>query len=957
MEFPLLSLMTFLPTLGAALLLAIRGEQAHVDRNCRYGALYTSLAVFALSLFMLVKFDGSSADFQFEEKAGWLSSLAINYHMGVDGISMFFVLLSAFLTPVCILASWTSITKRVREYMIAFLLLETLMIGTFCALDAVLFYVFFEGVLIPMFVIIGVWGGTRRIYSAFKLFLYTLLGSVLMLIALLVLYSQTGTTDIAAWADHPVARDLQMWLWLAFFASFAVKMPMWPVHTWLPDAHVEAPTAGSVILAGVLLKMGGYGFLRFSLPIFPEASAYFADMVFWLSVVAIIYTSLVALVQEDMKKLIAYSSVAHMGFVTLGIFTGTVQGVEGAMFQMLSHGLISGALFLCVGVVYDRLHTREISRYGGIVKNMPRYATLFMVFMLGSVGLPGTSGFAGEFLTPADKSRCGGNGRYQQDRDRIAGAHRPYGDHSRRISWHGARSHRPLSRKSDRPISGRAARRSACRQSARRCRPMNMVWNWNWNDLAVLAPEIFLALAGMGLLIKGAFCGDKATLMIGRASVAVFILAALLLVQLDWRGGPVLNGMFTLDSFAGFMKCLILTGLAASTLLSLRSLERDDIARPEYYVLTIFAGLGMMMMVSASSMLSLYVALELQSLSIYVLAAIRRDHAASSEAGLKYFVLGALASGMLLFGISLLYGFTGSLDFTAIAAAMKNAGSHTMPMIVGLVFILSGIAFKLSAVPFHMWTPDVYEGAPTPVTALMAIVPKVAAIAMLIRVLYQPFGAIASEWQQIVWFLAAASMLWSAFAALAQTNIKRLMAYSSIGNVGYALLGVAAGTAAGVGSVAVYMAIYLAMTAGVFAVILSMRRNGVEVVGISDLAGLSRTRPWLAYPLAIMMFSMSGIPPLAGFFGKLVVFQAALASGLYVLAVIGVLSSVVAAYYYLKIVKVMLFDEATASFDLDTSWGRRIVLGASVAFVLVFIGCGDTLIEAGRNTALSFFPS
>ncbi len=398
-EFPLLSLMTYLPLLGAVLLLAVRGEQAHVDRNCRFGALYTSLAVFALSLYMLVQFDGSSAEYQFEEKKGWLTSLGINYHMGIDGISMFFVLLSAFLTPVCILASWNSITKRVREYMIAFLLLETLMIGTFCALDAVLFYVFFEGVLIPMFIIIGVWGGARRIYSAFKLFLYTLLGSVLMLIALLVLYSQTGTTDIVAWTENPVSRDLQLWLWLAFFASFAVKMPMWPVHTWLPDAHVEAPTAGSVILAGVLLKMGGYGFLRFSLPLFPAASAYYADMVFWLSIIAIIYTSLVALVQEDMKKLIAYSSVAHMGFVTLGIFTATAQGVEGAVFQMLSHGLISGALFLCVGVVYDRLHTREIAKYGGIVKNMPKYATLFMIFMLGSVGLPGTSGFVGEFLS------------------------------------------------------------------------------------------------------------------------------------------------------------------------------------------------------------------------------------------------------------------------------------------------------------------------------------------------------------------------------------------------------------------------------------------------------------------------------------------------------------------------------------------------------------------------------
>lgn len=399
LEFPLLSLMTFLPLAGVLIILVIRGEPGVVAQNTKHMALYTSLFTLAFALFMYMRFDPAVADFQFVEKNNWLRPLGINYHMGVDGISMFFALLSAFLTPVCILSAWNSIKTRIREFMIAFLVLETFMIGTFCALDGVLFYLFFEGVLLPMFIIIGVWGGARRVYSAYKFFLYTFLGSVLMLLALLTLYSQTGTTDLPTLMQNPVARDLQLWLWLAFFASFAVKMPMWPVHTWLPDAHVEAPTAGSVILAGVLLKMGGYGFLRFSLPILPEASAYFAPMIWWLSVIAIVYTSLVALVQQDMKKLIAYSSVAHMGFVTLGIFTFTTQGVEGAIFQMLSHGLISAALFLCVGVVYDRLHTREIGRYGGLVKNMPRYATVFMIFMLGSVGLPGTSGFVGEFLT------------------------------------------------------------------------------------------------------------------------------------------------------------------------------------------------------------------------------------------------------------------------------------------------------------------------------------------------------------------------------------------------------------------------------------------------------------------------------------------------------------------------------------------------------------------------------
>ncbi|HSM42091.1 MAG TPA: NADH-quinone oxidoreductase subunit M, partial [Afifellaceae bacterium] len=351
-----------------------------------------------ISLWIWIGFDFDNPGFQFVEDADLFGSL-FDYRMGIDGISMLFVILTTFLMPLCILASWTAIQERVKEYMIAFLVLETLMIGVFCALDLVLFYVFFEGGLIPMFLIIGVWGGKRRVYAAFKFFLFTLLGSVLMLLAMMAMYWDAGTTYIPDLLDHDFPASLQTWLWLAFFASFAVKMPMWPVHTWLPDAHVEAPTAGSVILAGILLKMGGYGFLRFSLPMFPLASADLAPLIYTLSIVAIIYTSLVALAQEDMKKLIAYSSVAHMGYVTMGIFTMNIQGIQGGIFQMLSHGLVSGALFLCVGVVYDRMHTRQIDAYGGLVNRMPFYALTFMVFTMANVGLPGTSGFVGEFLT------------------------------------------------------------------------------------------------------------------------------------------------------------------------------------------------------------------------------------------------------------------------------------------------------------------------------------------------------------------------------------------------------------------------------------------------------------------------------------------------------------------------------------------------------------------------------
>ncbi len=398
MTWPILSVVTFLPLLGALLIaLMAHGNSPMARGTSRWIALWATIVTFAVSLLLIKNFDPASAEFQFVEKMNWLG--VASYHMGVDGISLLFVILTTALMPLCILASWTSVQRRVKEYMIAFLVLETLMIGTFSALDLVLFYLFFEGGLIPMFLIIGVWGGARRVYASFKFFLYTLLGSVLMLLAIMAMYWDAGTTDIVVLLRHGFPLGLQKWAWLAFFASFAVKMPMWPVHTWLPDAHVEAPTAGSVILAAILLKMGGYGFLRFSLPMFPSASHDFAPLIFTLSVVAIIYTSLVALMQEDVKKLIAYSSVAHMGFVTMGIFAATTQGIAGGIFQMISHGIVSGALFLCVGVVYDRMHTREIAFYGGLINRMPLYAAVFMVFTLANVGLPGTSGFIGEFLS------------------------------------------------------------------------------------------------------------------------------------------------------------------------------------------------------------------------------------------------------------------------------------------------------------------------------------------------------------------------------------------------------------------------------------------------------------------------------------------------------------------------------------------------------------------------------
>lgn len=397
----MLTTLILLPLIGAFIIMLFsRSGGIHGAAEARYIALFTTVVTFFASLVLWGGFDSSSASFQFVEKAQWFGDLGINYHLGIDGISLFMVLLTTFLMPFCILCSWQSVNRRVHAFMASFLILEAFVIGVFCVLDTIMFYIFFEGMLIPMYLIIGIWGGDRRIYASYKFFLYTLAGSVLFLVAIIYLYLTFGTTDIPTLIEKSpsLALSVQQYLWLAMFASFAVKVPMWPVHTWLPDAHVQAPTAGSVILAGILLKMGAYGFLRFSLPMLPEASHYFAPLMFTLSVIAVIYTSLVALMQHDMKKLIAYSSVAHMGFVTIGIFTFNVQGIEGAIVQMISHGLVSGALFLCVGVVYDRLHTREINRYGGVAGVMPKYAALFMFFIMASVGLPSTSGFVGEFL-------------------------------------------------------------------------------------------------------------------------------------------------------------------------------------------------------------------------------------------------------------------------------------------------------------------------------------------------------------------------------------------------------------------------------------------------------------------------------------------------------------------------------------------------------------------------------
>ena len=472
-------------------------------------------------------------------------------------------------------------------------------------------------------------------------------------------------------------------------------------------------------------------------------------------------------------------------------------------------------------------------------------------------------------------------------------------------------------------------------------------------ELQPVLPELFLACAGMVLLVLGALKGNAATPFIGKAVLISFVIALLILLGVQWDGASLFNNMLVIDQFSGFLKLLVLLGLMATVALSFQYLEQIFCQRFEYYILILFSGIGMMLMLSANDLLSLYVGLELQSLSLYVLASIRRDHLRSAEAGMKYFILGAISSGMLLFGASILYGFTGTTNFEGIADVL--ASGLTPGALVGMVFVLAGLAFKVSAVPFHMWTPDVYEGAPTSVTAFFALVPKLAALGLIARFVFIAMPAAQDQVMQILWLLSAASMTLGAFAGLAQENIKRLLAYSSIGNMGYAMIGIIAGTQEGVGAMIFYMTIYMIMTAGTFGLVLCMRRNGTGAERIEDLAGLSQNNPYMAYALAILMFSMSGIPPLAGFFGKLIIFQAAVQSGFYVLAVLGVLTSVVAAYYYLRLIKTMFFDEPADKFDRQASFSRRSVVMISVLFILFFIFKPSVLVDITVQAAGALF--
>ena len=781
-----LSLLVLLPVVGAVAIALCRREAEALQK---WIGLAVSTAVFVLSLHLVDRFE-LGPGMQFVERHAWLPAYGISYHLGVDGLSLWLIILTTLLTPLCLLGSWSSIHERVREFGVFMLLLEAGMIGVFVSLDLFLFYIFWEAMLIPMYFLIGIWGHDRRIYAAVKFFLYTMAGSVLMLVAFLVLYRVSGRTsfDIEALAAKPIDPLLQTWLFLACALAFAIKVPMWPFHTWLPDAHVEAPTAGSVILAAVLLKMGGYGFLRIAIPLFPDAAFRFAPLIGWLAVIGIVYGALVSLVQPDLKKLVAYSSVSHLGFVMLGIAAFTTTSVVGAVYQMLNHGISTGALFFMVGMLYDRRHTRAISEFGGLKTVMPWFSALFLLICLSSIAVPGLNGFVGEFLIligswPFDRTMVvvatlgvilsagihplDGEARplrrgHEREEPRPS---RPLAPRARRDRpplrprhLHGrgephvhaqdrALRGQPDPRGSAPPSLGRAGRDRdpAPAPSAPGAAPMTSIL-----DLRPAIPAAIVAFTGLVTLLAQAFTPKGKEAPSAALSLAGLLGALVSVVLL--AGGPgrgaVMADMLAADDFSLFFHALILGIGILAVLLSGTHLREIGAERGEYYALLLFSMVGMLGLVSAKDLIAVFIALEIMSVSLYAMAGMRRDREESQEAALKYFITGAFSSSFLLYGIALLYGATGStlLDKIGPVVATLGPGQGRL-VIIGVGLLLVGFGFKVALVPFHMWTPDVYEGAPTTVTAFMSAGVKAAAFGALLRVFGETLTPLAASWQ------------------------------------------------------------------------------------------------------------------------------------------------------------------------------------------------------------------
>ena len=1022
-----------LPLLGAVFVMCMPRAEATFHRGL--GLTFTT-TTFLVSLAVLKFFNPKTGDFQLVFDVDWIPGLGAHFKTGVDGISVFLVILTTFLMPLTLLGTAKAITKHVREFIAAMLVLEAGMLGAFVALDVFLFYVFWEVMLIPMYLLIGIWGGQRRLYASIKFVIYTMTGSLVMLVAIFYVYVQhahvTGeyTTDLVALKQVALPHNAQIWCFAAFTLAFAIKVPLFPLHTWLPDAHVEAPTAGSVILAGVMLKFGVYGMLRYSIPLFPHGAQVWAPAMCVLAIIGIIYGALVAFTQDDVKKLVAYSSVSHMGFCVLGVFAMTVWGISGSIYAMLSHGLTTGGLFLGIGVLYERRHTRRLAEYGGVWKQMPVFAGLFLIVTMGSAGLPSLSGFVGEFLTifgtfnagdllptpdwiPAprllgalaatgvilgaiyllfmfqkvffgklDKAKNGSlpdlgarelsvfvplclaifalgmfpkpilesmEKSVESMRNELVGhVAEPDGEARYYPEFKPATAPpTPATTPPATPPTGGAP------DQARRW-PMT---SFDPTDLGWLVPYLILIVAGMLLVLAEAFFTGSGTTASGRAdhtalsglavagSLASALASIVLYRQLDEHTSHAMFGGMLIADRPGYVLSTMFAITTALTALIAPAHQREHgWTMGELYGVLLLAASGCVMLAHANNLVTVFLGIETMSIGTYVMVALRRHSRRGNEAAMKYFLMGAFSTGFLLYGMALLYGATGTLQLDKIAAAIPATANPGL-IITGGFLLVVAFGFKVSAVPFHMWAPDAYEGAPTPITGFMAAAIKAAAIAGAIRVFVSalgggvvPFGSLG--WASPMVVIAGITITVGNITAVRQDNIKRMLAYSSIAHAGVLLVGLSAaglGSPTGVASLVYYIIAYSVATLGAFAVVAYVGSKGRERLHVDDWAGLAAQHPAAALAMTVCLLSFGGMPPTGGFFAKFYIFKSAMDvhdGQLLWLVIIGVVNSAISIYYYLRIVTAMYFREANQPFSPTKSGGLLFVIAVMPLLVL-----------------------